>query len=75
MVYTRIKLWQELEKTTPSSASLQLLEVFTFITECGHHILDSDFCTCARVCTVNCATPFPACACLRVFAPRWTSGN
>ena len=42
VVYTNIrKVWQELEKKTRSSASLQLLEASTFITECGHHILDS----------------------------------
>ena len=40
-VYTSIKVWQELEKTTRSSASLQLLEASTFIAECGYYILDS----------------------------------
>ena len=33
--YTSIKLWQELEKTTRSSALLQLLVASTFIAECG----------------------------------------
>ena len=31
MVYVSIKVWQELEKTTRSSASLQLLEASMFI--------------------------------------------
>ena len=74
-VYTSIKVWQELEKTTRSSASLQLLEASTFIAECGHNILDSACSACMHVYTVNCATPSSACACLHTCAPRWTSGN
>ena len=33
--------WQELEKATWSSASIQLLQASTFIVQCGYHILDS----------------------------------
>ena len=68
-VYTSIKVWQELEKTTRSSASLQLLEASTFIAECGHHILDSTCSACTRVYTVNCAMPSSVC----VFAYVCTS--
>ena len=44
-----IEVWQELEETTRSSASLQLLEASRFIAECGHHILDSACSACARI--------------------------
>ena len=37
-VYTSIKVWQELEKTTRSLASLQLLEASTFIAEWSPHL-------------------------------------
>ena len=40
-VYTSIKVWLKLEKTTQSSALLQLLEASTFIAECGYQRLST----------------------------------